>query len=84
MAYKPVGLLSGVVAGAISTAIVRQVWKRMSNEDDPPTALQREYRWLEIVVAALVQGAVFGVVRALVQRGGAKGVQAVTGTWPGD
>jgi NhaP-type Na+/H+ or K+/H+ antiporter len=84
VAYKPVGLLAGVVAGAIAHMVFRQVWKRVSHEDEAPDALEREYPWREIVVAAALQGAIFAVVRAIINRGGAEAFRKVTGTWPGD
>ncbi|RPH35804.1 MAG: DUF4235 domain-containing protein [Chloroflexi bacterium] len=84
VAYKPVGLVSGMIAGAIAGMVVRQVWKRVSDEDEPPEPLAREYPWREIVLAAAVQGAIFAVVRAVINRGGAEAFRKVTGTWPGD
>jgi Protein of unknown function (DUF4235) len=84
LAYRPVGLLSGLVAGAIASVLFRQVWKRISDEEDAPAPLESDYPWREILLAAVIQGAIFAGVRALVQRGGAKGVQRLTGVWPGD
>lgn len=34
--------------------------------------------------AAAAQGAVFGLVKATVDRGGAEGFRKLTGVWPGD
>lgn len=82
--YRPVGLIGGVIGGAIAGAIFKQVWKRISNEDDPPGALEREYKWREVILAAALQGAIFAVVKAIIDRGGAKGFQRATGEWPGD
>jgi NhaP-type Na+/H+ or K+/H+ antiporter len=84
VAYKPVGLLGGIVAGAIAGLVFRQLWKRMSDEEEAPDALQREYPWREIVLAAAIQGAIFAVVRAVINRGGAEAFRKLTGTWPGD
>lgn len=84
LAYKPVNLISGAVAGAVAGLVFRQIWKRVSDEDDAPGALEDDYPWGEIILAAILQGAIFAGVRAVVQRGGAKGFQRVTGTWPGD
>jgi hypothetical protein len=39
--------------------------------------------WRQVLIAAAVQGAVFGGVKALVDRAGAHGYQKMTGTWPG-
>ncbi|SNR82863.1 Protein of unknown function [Actinomadura mexicana] len=35
-------------------------------------------------MAAAIQGAVFGLVKAATQRAGAHGVRKATGHWPGD
>jgi hypothetical protein len=82
--YAPFGILSGVLGGLIASTIFKQVWKRISNEPDPPKARQSEYGWRELLPAAALQGAIFTVVKTVVDRGGAKGFQKLTGAWPGD
>jgi hypothetical protein len=82
IAYKPVGLLLGVAAGVIAGAIFKQVWRVASGDDDAPNATDEDRGWGEIVAAAALQGAIFAVVKALVDRGGAAGVRKLTGTWP--
>jgi hypothetical protein len=83
-AYKPVGLFTGVIAGAIAHMVFGQLWKRVSHEDEAPDPLQQEYPWREVILAAAVQGAIFAVVRAVINRGGAEAFRKLTGTWPGD
>jgi hypothetical protein len=82
--YAPFGILSGVLGGLIASTIFKQIWKRVSDEPDPPKARQSEYGWKELLPAAALQGAIFTVVKTAVDRGGAKGFQKVTGAWPGD
>jgi hypothetical protein len=82
--YRPVGLVSGIVGGIVAGAIFKQVWKRIGHEEDPPGALQSEYSWGDVLIAAALQGAIFAVVKAVIDRGGAKGFQRATGEWPGD
>lgn len=84
LAYRPVGLLSGLAAGALSGVIFKQVWKRVARQEDAPDALQSEYSLVRVVVAATIQGAIFAAVKALVDRLGAQGFQRLTGEWPGD
>jgi hypothetical protein len=84
LAYRPVGLIASVVAGAIASAAFKQIWKRVSDEDDAPDAMQSEYGLGQILLAAMLQGAIFAVVKALIDRGGARGFQRLTGSWPGD
>jgi hypothetical protein len=82
--YKPLGLALGALAGAISGAVVRRVWRRVAHESSTPEATDGGYGWREVVAAAALQGAVFGAVKALVDRAGATGFARVTGVWPGE
>lgn len=84
LAYRPVGLLASLAAGSVAGAIVKQIWKRVADEDDPPGALQSEYSLGKVLLAATIQGAIFALVKALIDRGGAKGFEKLTGAWPGD
>jgi hypothetical protein len=43
-----------------------------------------KYRMREILVAAAIQGAIFATVKAVINRGGARAFQRLTGEWPGD
>jgi len=82
LAYRPVGLVAGMAAGAVAGAIFKQVWKLASGDDDTPNATDEDRGWLEVLAAAALQGAIFAVVKAAVDRGGATGVRRMTGDWP--
>ena len=82
VAYKPVGLLLGIGAGAIAGFVFKEIWKVASGDDDAPNATDEDRGWVEIIAAAALQGAIFAVVKALVDRGGATGVKKLTGDWP--
>ena len=84
LAYRPVGILASIAAGAIASAVFKQIWKRVADEDDAPSAMQSEYSLGQVLLAATIQGAIFAAVKALIDRGGAKGFQRLTGSWPGD
>jgi chorismate-pyruvate lyase len=84
LAYRPIGLLGGILAGVVSGTIFKQVWKRVSDADDAPDALQSEYSLREVLLAAALQGAIFAVTKAAVDRLGAQGFTKLTGSWPGD
>jgi Protein of unknown function (DUF4235) len=83
LAYKPVGILLGMAAGALAGVVFKQVWKVAAGDDDAPNATDEDRGWGEILAAAAIQGAIFAVVKAAVDRGGAVGVRKVTGNWPG-
>jgi hypothetical protein len=84
LAYRPVGLVASIAAGAIASAVFKQIWKRVSDKEDAPDAMQSEYSLGQILLAAVLQGAIFAAVKALIDRGGARGFQRLTGSWPGD
>jgi hypothetical protein len=82
--YKPLGLGFSVLGGILAGTIFKQIWKRISGEEEAPKATESEYGWREILPAAAAEGAVFGLVKAAVDRGGAQGFEKLTGVWPGD
>jgi hypothetical protein len=82
--YKPFGILFSVLGGLLAGTVFKQVWKRVAGEEDSPKAKESEYGWKEILPAAAIQGAIFGLVKAAVDRGGAEGFRKLTGVWPGD
>ena len=82
--YTPFGILFSVVGGLIGGAIFKQIWKLFAGEQDAPSARQSEYGWGEVLPAAALQGAIFAIVKATLDRKGAQGFQKLTGVWPGD
>ncbi|GID27183.1 DUF4235 domain-containing protein [Paractinoplanes brasiliensis] len=82
LAYKPVGLLLGIGAGALAGLVFKEVWKLTAGDDDAPNATDEDRGWGEILAAAALQGAIFSLVKAAVDRGGAVGVRKMTGQWP--
>jgi len=82
--YKPLGLIVSVIGGLLAAQIFNQLWRLLPGQrGDAPDADDPSATWKEIAIAATVQGAVFGGVKALVDRAGARGFQRATGTWPG-
>jgi hypothetical protein len=82
--YRPLGIAFSVLGGLVAGAVFKQIWKRIAHEDESPKALESEYGWREILPAAALQGMIFGLVKAVVDRGGARGFERLTGVWPGD
>ncbi|MGW7437634.1 DUF4235 domain-containing protein [Streptomyces sp. NPDC054849] len=83
IAYKPVGLALGTASGMLAGAAFKQVWKIVEGEGDAPSATDEDRSWQQILIAAAIQGAIFAVVKAAVDRSGALATRRVTGTWPG-
>lgn len=81
--YKPFGLLLGVLGGVIAGAVFKRVWSAVAHETEAPKATDADRGWHEVVAAAAAQGAVFGGVKALIDRAGASAFAWLTGSWPG-
>ncbi|MDN5762879.1 MAG: DUF4235 domain-containing protein [Microlunatus sp.] len=84
LAYRPLGLAASLGAAAMAGRVVGVIWRKVANEDEIPDALNAEYSMGKVLAAALIQAGVFAIVQSLVDRGGAKLFQRLTGTWPGD
>ena len=84
LAYRPVGMLASMAAGTVASAIFKQIWRRVANEDEAPDALQSDYSLGKVLIAAAIEGAIFAAIKALIDRGGARGFERLTGSWPGN
>lgn len=82
--YRPVGTLIGVLGGVLATTLFNKAWGAIGPGDEAPDATDKHATWNQVLLAATIQGAIFGVVKAAVDRAGATGYRKVTGEWPDD
>jgi Protein of unknown function (DUF4235) len=82
--YKPLGTIISVVGGLVASAIFQRLWKMVTQQEEPPKPTQAGRSWREVLAAAALRGAIFGLVTAAIDRGGAVGFQRATGAWPGE
>jgi Protein of unknown function (DUF4235) len=82
--YRPLSIAISVIGGVVATALFKRVWTMVGHEEEAPSPTERQSGWAEILLAAALQGAIFGLVRAVLDRGGAVGFRKATGIWPGD
>jgi hypothetical protein len=75
-----VSVLGAIVAGAV----FKRVWRVATDEDEAPLATDARRSWSEVLIAAALQGAIFAVIKAVLDRGTATATRELTGTWPGD
>jgi hypothetical protein len=81
--YKPVSLLVSVLGAILAGAIFKQVWKLAAGEEEAPGATGIRRGYAEVLIAATLQGAIFALVKAALERGAAEAVRKLTGYWPG-
>jgi hypothetical protein len=82
--YKLTGMLAGMLASMIAGRIFRRVWTLIRPQDDTPKATDAWRGWGEVLLAAILQGAIFALAKAAADHGAAEGTRRLTGVWPGD
>jgi hypothetical protein len=83
IAFTPIGILAGLLAGQISKKLFDLVWS-LFDDEEAPRPKHREIALAKLVPALLIEGALFRVVRGLVDHGSRHGFERVTGSWPGE
>jgi hypothetical protein len=81
--YKPIGVLCGVMGGILAGMLFKRVWRGVAGQESAPSATDADHGWGEVLLAAALEGAIYGLVKAAVDRTGAAGYERATGTWPG-
>jgi hypothetical protein len=80
--YKPVAVIASVVGGMLASRAFAQIWRALAGKRDIPDPTDEDQSWAAILPAAALHGVVFGVVKALIDRLGAKQFERMTGAWP--
>jgi Protein of unknown function (DUF4235) len=81
--FLPVSILGGLAAGQLSKKVFDFIWSRFDDEE-APRPKHREIKIPKLVAALVVEGALFRVVKGLVDHGSRKGFAKATGSWPGE
>ena len=81
--FIPGSVIGGLLAGQVGKKIFDQVWGVL-DEEEPPMPKHREAPWGKVIVAAMIQGAIFKGTRAVVDRGTRGAFASLTGSWPGE
>ena len=76
--YKPLQIGISVLGGLVAGAVFNQIWKRIGDDTETPDPKDLDQSGRQVLLAAALQGLVFGVVKAMVDRAGARGYQAIT------
>jgi len=77
-------VLVSMGGGLLAGAIFKKVCQLAAREDEAPKADDASRGWHEVLIAAALQGAIFAVVKATLDRLTAVGTRSLTGSWPGE
>lgn len=80
--FKPLSMAASVLGGVLAGAVFKQLWKAVSGDKKAPEATSHEHRTREVLLAAVLQGAIFGGVKAAVDRASAKGIDKLATAKP--
>jgi hypothetical protein len=81
--FKPVGILGGLLAGLLARRSFALIWRTVDAQEPP----RPEQRWVSLPKLALalsIEGAVFRLVRGLVDHASRVGFTGFVGRWPGE
>ena len=81
--FTPLGLIFGLAAGQLAKKIFDAIWG-LFDDEEAPRPKHREVPLAKMLIALLIEGAIFRVVRGLTDHGTRHGWAQVTGHWPGE
>jgi hypothetical protein len=83
LVFLPFSIILGLIAGKAAEKIFDAVW-RLFDDEQAPGAEHKEIPILKLVLALMIEGAIFRLVRGLVDHSARRGFHNLTGTWPGE
>lgn len=81
--FAPIGILAGLAAGFAAQKGFERLWAVIDDEQAPEVE-EREVSYPKLVMALLIEGAIFRLVKGMVDRGARVGFASLTGSWPGE
>jgi hypothetical protein len=83
LVYLPIGILTSLLAGQISKKLFDVIWAQIEDQE-APRPKHREIDLRKLAVALLIEGAIFRLVRGVVDHYARRGFAGLTGSWPGE
>jgi Protein of unknown function (DUF4235) len=81
--FMPFSIASGLLAGLISKRTFAAIWSRIDDRE-PPEPQSERAGFGKLALSLALEGALFRLVKGLVDHGSRRGFASVTGAWPGD
>lgn len=80
--FAPIGIVAGMLAGLLAQKGFERLWSAIDDAEAPEPD-QRKVALPKLVAALAIEGAIFRLVKGLVDRAARSGFARATGTWPG-
>ena len=81
--FIPFSIVSGLIAGLVGKKVFSFLWGLIDDEE-PPKAEHRDVDPRKLVLALAIDGAVFALVRGLVDHAARLAFARSYGAWPGE
>lgn len=81
--FAPISIVAGLLAGMLGKKAFEGVWG-LVDDQEPPKPEHREVEWPKLIGALVVEGAIFSLVKGLVNHGTRRTFAGLTGSWPGE
>jgi hypothetical protein len=81
--FTPISLVLGLIAGVVGKKVFEKLWGLVDDEE-PPRPEHREFAWSKLIAALIFEGAIFRLVKGLVDHGTRRTFARATGSWPGE
>jgi hypothetical protein len=81
--FTPFSIILGLIAGMVGQKIFEKIWSLVDDEE-APSPQHREFSWPKLIIALVVEGAIFRLVKGLTDHGARTAFAKTTGSWPGE
>jgi hypothetical protein len=81
--FAPISIVLGILAGVLGRKAFETAWG-VFDEEEPPDPQHREIAWPKLIAALAIEGAIFRLVKGLVDHGSRSSFAKLTGRWPGE
>jgi hypothetical protein len=80
--YKPLGIVSGILAGLLGRKLFARLWA-VADSEEPPRPENR-VPWPKLLGALALEGAVFRLAKGAMDHASRRWFAGLTGKWPGE
>ncbi len=80
--FAPFSIIGSLIAGLVARKAFDRIWARIDDEEPPEPGEERE-PLARVLLAVILQAAVFAGTRAVFDRQARRVFRGLTGSWPG-